>query len=265
MPVKMQRPCLTEYLASHPQDINVTFSFPDGRQLGSNKLLLSMASQVFEAMFSGNWQEDEVVNLPDTNLEAFQLFTQILYYKKVDLSKADWLTCDQLYYLADKYMVEEIKIQITDCAKDNSTSGEGGWGDVWDGTDTAENLTMLGKCTMSMLLMEHMKTDAVKEIITNNIIQNFNSFNEYVPADMGEVKYPYDLSKVPKFYCREKFSEPMKEAIVEAAKALIGDPVKVGVKKIRNMSNFIFSHHPQSEENMKFLVKVMNLNFLVNE
>ena len=151
MPVKMQRLSVTEYLASHPQDINVTFSFPDGRQLGANKLLLSMACTVLEAMFSGNWQEDEVINLPDTNLEAFQMFTEILYSKEVDLSKADWLDLDQLYYLAVKYMVEEIKEQITDCAKDNSTSGDtiiSGWAYVWDGTVTAENLTMLGKCTV---------------------------------------------------------------------------------------------------------------------
>ena len=99
---------MTEYLASHPQDIDVTFSFPDGRQLGANRLLLSASCEAFEAMFSGDWKEETVINLPDTNLEAFELFTRILYSESVDLGQLTIFTHDKLYYLADKYMVSPM-------------------------------------------------------------------------------------------------------------------------------------------------------------
>ena len=94
---------VTEYLASHPHDINVTFSFTDGRQLGANPMLLSASCEAFEAMFSGDWKEETVIDLPDTKLEAFELFTKILYAESVNLvEEADILILDQLYYLADK-------------------------------------------------------------------------------------------------------------------------------------------------------------------
>ena len=114
MPVPLR---VTEYLARHPHDVNITFSFPDDRQLGANRMLLSASCEAFEAMFSGDWKEETVINLPDTNLEAFELFTRILYSESVDLGQLTIFTHDKLYYLADKYMVEEIKVNITDEVK----------------------------------------------------------------------------------------------------------------------------------------------------
>ena len=54
----------SEYLAAHPHNTDVSFSFPDGRQLAANKLLLSIACNQFHNMFSGNWKEEQVQGVP---------------------------------------------------------------------------------------------------------------------------------------------------------------------------------------------------------
>ena len=53
----------SEYLAAHPHNTDVSFSFPDGRQLAANKLLLSIACNQFHNMFSGNWKEEQVIRI----------------------------------------------------------------------------------------------------------------------------------------------------------------------------------------------------------
>ena len=53
----------SEYLGAHPHKTDICFSFPDGRQLEASKLLLSMASNNFHNMFSGNWREEQVGDL----------------------------------------------------------------------------------------------------------------------------------------------------------------------------------------------------------
>ena len=136
---------MTEYLVSHPHNVNVTFSFPDGSQLGANRMLLAASCQTFQAMFYRDWKEETVIHLPDSNKEAFEFFTRILYREAVELYEADLLSLEKLYYLADKYMVEEIKKNITEAAKYVS----------YYNTTVQEDL----------LNLEHVMTDPIKEIV----------------------------------------------------------------------------------------------------
>ena len=124
-------------------------------------------------MFSGNWKEETVVNLPDTNLEAFQLFTKILYSESVELSEAHIDTLDELYYLADKYMVEEIKANITDAAKVVEISA-----------------------LKDLSLLEHIKTDPIKEILTKEIIASLSSHHPVGAVKKENVKFMFMVMKL---------------------------------------------------------------------
>ena len=85
---------------------------------------------------------------------------------------------------------------------------------------------------------------------------------------MGNVKEVMDLLTLVMFFCRGKFSEPVKEGIVEAANFFIDDPDKVEVKEIPNNSDYLFTNLqwelPETEGNVKFLFKVMKLKGLMN-
>ena len=236
------RPLLaTEYLASHPQDINITFSFPDGRQLGANRMLLSASCDVFQTMLSGDWKEESIIQLPDTNLEAFQLFTKILYAESVDLNKEDIVTLDQLYYLADKYMIEEIKLNITDAAS-------GIYADRWP---FLEELSYL----------EHMKMDPTREIFTQEIIEFLDS-HRYLTYlgdgnEGGAVKKVEDLSRLANLYFSGKFSENIMEMMVRAAVFFLEDPDKDGLKLPTFFLRDVYKNIPETEESVKFMFKVM--------
>ena len=261
---------MTDYLSSHPQHINVTFSFPDGRQLGANRMILSAACEAFEAMLSGNWKEETIIHLPDTNKDAFELFTKILYSESVDLGETDIFTIDQLYYLADKYMVEEIKVNIAEAAKEFLK------GFNWDrDEEKIEDLSLPGICTVAICLLEHIYTD-IKEILAEEIISNFKFHLQFQAKDcvgkveclgckacLGNIREVKDLLSLVKFFCLWKFSEPVKEGIVEAANLFIDDLDKVEEKEICNMSDYVLINLPEIEGNVKFLFKVMKLKGLM--
>ena len=231
---------VTEYLASHPQDLNVTFSFPDGRQLGANRMLLSASCEAFEAMFSGDWKEETVINLSDTNLGAFKLFVRILYSESVELREFDLLTLDQLYYLGDKYIIEEIKRNVIAA------------------TTVAIQMNMNIE---RLSLLEHIKSDPMKDMLTIEILDFLSShrLNNYVIANRGAVEDVMDLAKLAKFYCSGKFKEPFMEAMMKAALIFIEDRDEEGVERSTGISNNVFTDLPETEENFKFMFKVMQM------
>uniref|UniRef100_A0A1B6DC74 BTB domain-containing protein n=1 Tax=Clastoptera arizonana TaxID=38151 RepID=A0A1B6DC74_9HEMI len=73
------------------------------RTFPAHKLILSMASPVFEAMFYGPMGENNAITVPDIQTEAFECMLQYIYTDKVNLSSTD-LACE-LCYAAHKYLL----------------------------------------------------------------------------------------------------------------------------------------------------------------
>ena len=160
--------------------------------------------------------------------------------ESVDLSEFDLLTLDQLYYLGDKYIIEEIKRSVTAVTKLVIQI----WMDI-------EILSLL----------EHIKTDPMKEMLTTEVLAFLSShrFNNYIIASRGAVGNVMDLSNLAKFYCSGKFSEPVMEAMLKAALIFIEDRDEEGVERSTGISNYVFTDLPETEDNFKFMFKVMQM------
>ena len=83
----------------------------EGQRLPALKVLLSIKSKVFRAMFSGHFRECEVkeVVIEDTTYEAFKTFVQFLYCERLVLKDCnDFKLIEEVCQLSDRYDVNRI-------------------------------------------------------------------------------------------------------------------------------------------------------------
>ena len=85
---------------------------PNMKIFHCHKLLLAMASPVFEAMFFGGLAETRrEIKIPDVQPEAFSALLSYIYTDKVNLSNFE-LVCD-ICYAANKYMLPDLVEECT--------------------------------------------------------------------------------------------------------------------------------------------------------
>lgn len=81
--------------------------------LKAHKIILSAASPVFEAMFYGPMQEmDAEIEIHDISAPIFKVLIGYIYTAMVDYDHIDLEECIELYYAAEKYLLDEL---IADC------------------------------------------------------------------------------------------------------------------------------------------------------
>ena len=80
--------------------------------IGAHKLVLALGSPVFKRQFCGPMRDEAlVVSIVDSSPEVFRVFIKC-FYEDVDISqKSVQFLCD-LYYLGDKYCIEELKVSF---------------------------------------------------------------------------------------------------------------------------------------------------------
>lgn len=101
------------YLDEKFADIHFVLKTVDGqdKRIPAHKLILSRASDVFEAMFKKSWPEQEEIKITDVPASAFEEFFQFIYLAKIKLTVDN---VERVMYLGEKYNVAEcVKI----CAK----------------------------------------------------------------------------------------------------------------------------------------------------
>jgi len=103
---------------------DVTFSFkevssvPESRnEIKANKVILALASEVFKTQFFGSIPAGTVVPVEDSNVEAFGVFIDILYNVKIQLKDLNFILLGDLFYLAEKYQVDSVKVAIVEDVK----------------------------------------------------------------------------------------------------------------------------------------------------
>lgn len=84
----------------------------------AHKTVLGARSPVLAAMFKNDTQEKKtgIVNIPDCDPEAFEVFLLYLYSGIIDFEKCN--ICE-LYRISDKYDVSELKIMCADFMSKN--------------------------------------------------------------------------------------------------------------------------------------------------
>ncbi|KAH8400805.1 hypothetical protein KR009_001076 [Drosophila setifemur] len=76
-----------------------------------HKLILSAASPVFEAMFYGPLQDNEPepeIEIHDISANVFKVLIEYIYTGFVDYNDLELVACIELYYAAEKYLLEEL-------------------------------------------------------------------------------------------------------------------------------------------------------------
>ena len=97
------------------ENSNVMF-LVDGKHLPAIKVLLSLKSDVFRDMFSGDINEPEVrvIVIEDTTYEAFKTLIRFLYFDELILKDDnDFEVIRELYRLSDRYLVPILGDRIT--------------------------------------------------------------------------------------------------------------------------------------------------------
>lgn len=95
----------------------VTFTFPDSKaNIQSLKSLLAKVSPVFEAMFSGQWKEENVVKLDDppqiNPQQTFNHFIRFIHGTLKTLKDLPLLSLLHVHYYAEKYDVKDVRKEI---------------------------------------------------------------------------------------------------------------------------------------------------------
>jgi len=96
---------------------DVRFLFNEGggvvKEVTAHRLILALISDVFEREFFGSMKEDKYdIPIKDSSQEVFQAMINFIYNKKPDWNNYDLTFLSQLYYLAEKYNIGELRIEI---------------------------------------------------------------------------------------------------------------------------------------------------------
>ena len=95
---------------------NVRFLFHLGgviKEVKAHKMILALVSDVFTTEFFGSMKEDkDDIDIKDASQEVFQAMIDFIYNKQVDLGEYDLPFTSQLYNLAEKYNIKDLRNEI---------------------------------------------------------------------------------------------------------------------------------------------------------
>ena len=95
-------------------DVRFAFSEEENGHLvttiGAHKFVLALGSSVFKKQFYGTMKDHgDTVTIVDSSPEIFRLFIAC-FYKSVDISRLNVTSLVEFYHIADKYDVQELKV-----------------------------------------------------------------------------------------------------------------------------------------------------------
>ena len=162
-----------------------------------------------------------MIHLSDTSYEAFKIFVKILYSEPVNLDTISFSLLDQLYNLAEKYLVFEMQDSIIEAVKENA----------FNYLVAVEDIAVLFHVTSE---------NPVKEALTDVVVQFLDNSVNYEVEDI-----PFLATA---FYSGH-YSEEVKAAIVRG----VGEYIFNYISYSEYDSFRILSRIPQSEDNSKFM------------
>ena len=133
---------------------DVTFTFIDSgtrgiTELKANKTFLACASDVFRTQFFGSISSEKVIHVEDSNGDAFDTFLDILYHVDIDLKQKNLKFLGEIFYLAEKYQVNDLKTVIVEVVENKNI----GMKDVVEIMMIAEGTSQLEQFSESLILL----------------------------------------------------------------------------------------------------------------
>lgn len=82
-------------------------------EVKAHKMILALVSDVFVKEFFGSMKEEEdEIDIKDASQEVFQAMIDFIYNKHVDIGEYDLVFTSQLYNLAEKYNIQDLRREI---------------------------------------------------------------------------------------------------------------------------------------------------------
>jgi len=83
--------------------------------ISAHKVILSIASDVFETQFYGDVKEPlDEVDIVDASYEAFKAMVEFIYNKRHDWESEDIHFLADMFYLGEKYILEDLKLEVVE-------------------------------------------------------------------------------------------------------------------------------------------------------
>ena len=97
-----------------PTDVTFIFreewcGFSNFKEIKAHKFVLSLVSDVFEAAFYGDIQDNGRIEIKDATAEAFEAMIHFIYNIESSVCNYDFEMICSLYCLADKYNIGALK------------------------------------------------------------------------------------------------------------------------------------------------------------
>ena len=109
-----------------PTDVRFLFASDNGaatEEVTAHKLILALASKVFEREFYGSVKEPkDDIKIVDASKDVFQVMINFIYNKEMDWSVYNFSFLSSLYYLADKYDIKDMESKILHNISDQKIS-----------------------------------------------------------------------------------------------------------------------------------------------
>ena len=184
---------------------DVTFSFSDigtkgNKELKANKTFLACASEVFKTQFFGSIPCEKVIFVEDSTVDAFETFLDILYGVDGDLKEKNLKFLGELFYLAEKYQVTDLKTAIVEVVESTSI----GMKDVLDIMTIAEATSHLEQFSESLCLL------CVKLVLSSSVEGLAELFNMFQVEESTSCLLHKLMSKVDDLKSKVKVEESCK-------------------------------------------------------
>lgn len=88
------------------------------------KAVICAASDVFTTAFDNeaNENKEEIIEIADIDHETMELFVKYIHHEHLQNYIIDWKTAVKLYRSADKYLMQQLKIECTSILKESLTT-----------------------------------------------------------------------------------------------------------------------------------------------
>ena len=114
------------YNNSPPTDVKFLFKEECGsiKEVAAHRVILAIASDVFNREFFGSMEAEDEIEINDATQEVFKTMIEYIYDKQKDWKGHDLIHLCSLYYLAEKYNIEDLRGEIIASIPEQKVSKE---------------------------------------------------------------------------------------------------------------------------------------------
>ena len=198
---------LANFLESSPMPTtDVKFTFEDKNsgeklELHAHKLVLVIGSEVFMAQFYGPHKEErDTIPVEDSSYDTFKILLELLYNKKVSLENLSFNLLAELYYLANKLLMDKMKDSIIQEVSSRKLVS----GNLLEAAAVAEDKVLLERFSESLY-------QVCINFVNENVRSVFDIFDSLAPGEASSLALHRLMAKASRIQPIQQAEPPVCE------------------------------------------------------